>query len=136
DERKANTLKDTVLEALKNATHIRGLKSDDSITVCVFGGGAALPIKRIAGNKPGAPMRQEVYVSERAERRSTMLTIRVKKSDVDLFAKDKLNFDDFRKRAKIMPYAGGPETATGGAFVRGGSGSFGGGNTFGRGEGY
>jgi hypothetical protein len=107
DERKVNTLKDSVLEALKNATHIRGLKSDDSVTVCVFGAGAAWPIKLKASNKPGEPKPKEVYIADRSEPRSSMLTIRVKKSDVDSFAKDKLNLDDFRKKAKITSYAGG-----------------------------
>src|SRR5437899_12478758 len=64
DERKVNRLKDAVLEALKNATHIRGLKNDDSITVCVFGGGAALPIKVKSANKPGGTPPKEVYVAE------------------------------------------------------------------------
>lgn len=136
DEGKVNRLKDAVLEGLKNATHIRGLKNDDSVTVCIFGGGAALPMKIITENKPDGSKPKEVYVADRPQSRSTMLTIRVKKSDVDSFAKDKLNLDDFRKRAKIMPYAGGPDSAMGGGFVGGGGGSFGGGNTFGGGGGY
>ena len=143
DERKVNTLKDTVLEALKNATHIRGLKGDDSITVCVFGGGAALPVKAMNGNKPGpgVPKPKEVYVPERPEPRSTMLTIRVKKADVDSFAKDKVNLDDFRKKAKIMPYAGpveSPRTAPFGGGVTFGSGvtGGGGGGGFGANPGY
>lgn len=107
DERKVNKLKDAVLEALKNATRIRGLKGDDSITVCVFGGGAALPVKLKPANKPGAPAPKQMYIAERAQPRSTMLTIRVRKSDVDSFGKDKLSLDDFRKKAKIVPYAGG-----------------------------
>jgi hypothetical protein len=41
DEGKVNQLKDSLLEALKNATNIRGLKSDDFLTVCVFGGGGS-----------------------------------------------------------------------------------------------
>ena len=38
DEERVNRLKEGLLESLKNATNIRGLKPDDSITVCVFGG--------------------------------------------------------------------------------------------------
>ena len=38
DEERVNRLRDGLLESLKNATNIRGLKPDDSITVCVFGG--------------------------------------------------------------------------------------------------
>jgi hypothetical protein len=89
-----------------------------------------------------------VYVAERAEPRSTitrqaqpasaeasLLTIRVKKSDVDSFAKDKLNLDDFRKKAKIMPYTGAvdsPRTAGFGGVTGGG----GGGGSFGANPGY
>jgi len=136
DERKVNRLRDAVLEALKNATQIRGLKNDDSITVCVFGGAAALPIKVKSANKPGGASMKELYGADQPESRSTMLTIRVKKSDVDAFAKDKLNLDDFRKKAKIMPYAGGPDSPGGGFVVGGGGGSYGGGRTFGGGGGY
>lgn len=117
DERKVNKLKDTVLETLKNAAHIRGLKGDDSVTVCVFGAGAALPIKvKPAPNKAGAPMSNQMYISDRSQPRSTLLTIRVRKADVDSFAKDKLNLDDFRKKAKSMPYAGGLNSLRGDGF--------------------
>jgi len=141
DERRVNKLKDTVLEALKNATHIRGMKGEDSITVCVFGAGATLPFKiRPGANKPGAPVPGDVYVAGGS--RTTILTIRVKKSDVDLFAKDKLNLDDFRKRAKITPYSTAMEATGmnefggfGGGFSAGGSGS-GGGGGFGASRGY
>jgi hypothetical protein len=136
DERKVSRLKDAVLEALKNAIHIRGLKNDDSVTVCVFGGVAALPIKVKSANKQSGPSMKELYGADQRESRSTMLTIRVKKSDVDAFAKDKLNLDDFRKKAKIIPYAG-PDSSPG-VFVAGsGGGSFGrAGGTFGGGVGF
>ena len=38
--------------------------------------------------------------------RGTILTIRVKKSDADAFAKGKLDIDDFRKKATVTTYAG------------------------------
>jgi hypothetical protein len=131
DERKVNSLKDAVLEALKNATHIRGLKNDDFITICVFGGTAALPIKVKAAGKSVGASTKELYGADRPESRSTILTIRIKKSDVDAFAKDKLNLDDFRKKAKITPYAG-PDLSPAVSVV-GSGGSFGGGRTFGGG---
>ncbi len=34
----------------------------------------------------------------------TVLTIRVKKSDVDAFAKDELDFDQFRQKVQIFLY--------------------------------
>ena len=42
-----------------------------------------------------------------AARRGTIMTIRVKKSDADAFAKGKMNLEDFRKKARITTYAGG-----------------------------
>ena len=38
--------------------------------------------------------------------RGSILTIRVKKSDADAFAKDRLTLDEFRKAARISIYAG------------------------------
>jgi hypothetical protein len=154
DEKKVNNLKDTLLETLKNASNIRGLKADDLVTVCVLGGPGA-------GGWDSATVREELEklhkqlndlrtrytdtyhptvvntrerikvlegqlaTNEARQPASTTLTIRVKKSDVDSFAKDKLNLDDFRKKAKIMPYAGAvesPRTAPYGGGVTGGGG--------------
>jgi len=114
DEERVNRLKEGLLESLKNATNIRGLKPDDSITVCVFGGPssgqpkAKAYVKRSTGSgeagswilesgRVGGPMRQ------------TIMTIRVKKSDVDAFAKGAMTLEVFRKRAHVVSYAGSPE---------------------------
>jgi hypothetical protein len=168
DERKVTRLKDAVLEGLKNATHIRGLKGDDSVTVFVSGGQISMIVKgsdqdirqeltdlrkqetelrtRYTDTWPTVRnVRDKIQALELQlagkQPRNTMLTIRVKKADMDFFAKDKLSLEDFRKRAKIMPYAGGPDSAMGGGFVGGGGASFGGGNfsggsTFGGAGGY
>jgi hypothetical protein len=164
DEKKVSNLKDALLETLSNASHIRGLKAEDFVTVCVLGGPGG-SWDRVATREELETLRKQLndlrlqytdtwptvlntrerikaleaqlVTNEARQPVSTTLTIRVKKADVDSFAKDKLNLDDFRKKAKIMPYAGGPETATGGGFVGGGGGSIGGGgNTFGGGGGY
>jgi hypothetical protein len=122
DEKKVNALKDALLEALKNATNIRNLKPHENITVCVFGGAAALPVYsasfspdgrqvvttgadrtvRIWDVQTGKPMEHDTEVPAHG----TIMTIRVLKSDVDAFAKDKLNPDEFRKKAAITTYAG------------------------------
>ena len=145
DEERVNRLKDGLLESLKNATNIRGLKSDDSITVCVFGGPssgqpkARTYVKRGTGSNEarnafamsgwaGSPMRQ------------TIMTMRVKKSDTDALAKGAMTIEAFRKRAHVVSYAGSPETgmtfgsADSGVLMRGfGGGSGGGGGGFGGG---
>jgi len=113
DKDKVENLKESLLEALKNATNIRNLKADESITTCVFGavsvpsGKAKTRVKRAPGSQYAE--REEVLVTEHDEGpplRGTILTIRVKKSDTDAFAKGKLSLEDFRKQASITTYAG------------------------------
>jgi hypothetical protein len=128
DKDKVDDLKESLLEALKNATNIRNLKADESIIVCVFGGVSAAPgkpgkartwVKR-APNAPDADL-EDVLVTERDDgppARGTIMTMRVKKSDADAFAKGKLNLDDFRKKASITTYAG-DTGGWGGGFVFG-----------------
>jgi len=125
DEKKVEDLQEGLLEALKNATNIRNLKPDETLTVCVFGGASAGPrkartVRASPKPAPDAP-EEEVFVSIRDDgvpARGTIMTIRVKKSDADGFAKGELNADEFRKRASITTYAGD-------------TGGWGGGNAFG-----
>jgi len=125
DKDKVEELKESLLEALKNATNIRNLKPDETLTVCVFGGASAGPrkartVRASPKPAPDAP-EEEVFVSIRDDgvpARGTIMTIRVKKSDADGFAKGELNADEFRKRASITTYAGD-------------TGGWGGGNAFG-----
>ena len=46
--------------------------------------------------------------------RGTILTIRVKKSDADAFAKGKQTLEEFRKKAKITAYVGNADGGMGG----------------------
>jgi hypothetical protein len=48
--------------------------------------------------------------------RQTVLTLRVKKSDVDAYAKGKVNLDEFQKRARLTAYATGTGPGAGGGF--------------------
>jgi len=112
---KVSNLKNALIEALKDATNIRNLKSDDSITVCVFGG-STLPGNSRAHTQmlPGLPgvtgyagtamAGQTPFGRVRLVMRGTVLTIRAKKSDVDAFAKGKLNLDEFRKKTSLTTY--------------------------------
>ena len=72
--------------------------------------------------------------------RQTMMTIGVKKSDADAFAKGAITLEAFRKRAHIVSYLGSPDASMllggmpGGAMMGGfGRGSGGGGGGFGGG---
>jgi hypothetical protein len=133
DEERVNRLRDGLLESLKNATNIRGLKPDDSITVCVFGGQssgqpkARTYVKRSTGSSEA---RSAVTGFDRAGNpvRQTIMTIRVKKSDADAFAKGAMTPEVFRKRAHVISYAGSPESERSLGGVGGGMGGFGGGS--------
>jgi hypothetical protein len=110
---KVNNLKTALLEALKDAANIRNLKPEDSITVCVFGGASARSAiyKELAA--PGLMLPRggtrglgRMISQDSAAMHGTIMTIRVKRADVDGFSKGKLNLDEFRKRASIAVYAG------------------------------
>jgi hypothetical protein len=135
DENKVTELKDALLEALKNATNIRHLPSDQFVTVCLFGPAPASSAKLKVGQgikKADDDPNVTLVPDERTQStiivdkgmaepdgpRGTIMTIRVKKADVDAFAKGKLNLDDFRKKASITTYTGD-------------TGGWGGGNLFG-----
>jgi len=103
DAKRVEQLQKTLLETLKHATNIRSLKPEDSVAVVVQGASmAGLVVVDTAS--PGAL----VYPSSGAvfdkSGGCTMLTIRVKKSDVDAFARGELPFDEWQKRATIVAY--------------------------------
>jgi hypothetical protein len=133
DEERVNRLREGLLESLKNATNIRGLKPDDSITVCVFGGPSSGQPKAkayVKRNTGSGEARSEVLESGRvgSPMRQTIMTIGVKKSDADAFAKGTMTLEAFRKRAHVVSYAGSPETGMPFGGMGGGMGGFGGGS--------
>src|SRR5437870_4526899 len=126
DEEKVSQLKDTLLEALKNAANIRDLKPDDSVTICAFGGAGAGRTQVRSTTKRGATpspeVQNQVWVlgdHNVGPTRGTILTIRVKKSDAEAFAKGKLTLEEFRKKAKIAAYIGSAEGGGGMGFGSG-----------------
>ena len=111
DSGKVEDLKKDILESLKNATNIRNLKPEESIVVAVTGsGGESGPVvraKRINKAKAtfgGGPHVVAMTAGNENPRQQTTLTIRVKKSDVDDYAKGKLSFAEFQKKAAISAY--------------------------------
>ena len=132
DEAKVNSLKDTLLQALKNGSNIRGLKADDSLTVCVMGapGGTQSRYRVVKRTSPATPpssdSRNAFIVSDQSSglTRQSILTIRAKKSDVDEFAKGKLSLEEFRSRCTTAVYS--VSAQGGGAAGFSGGGGFGG----------
>jgi hypothetical protein len=109
-DEKVSRLKELLFETLKNASNIRGLKPDDSVTVAVFGGSTSTRAKAKAGAKRALPARDGdmiLWQDIEGQGRQTMLTVRVKKADVDAYAKGKLNPEEFQKRARLAAYNSG-----------------------------
>jgi hypothetical protein len=98
---KVERLKTALLEALKNATHIRALKPDEFVTV-VIQGAESPRIETSVESRAGDKRRTVKKTS--MERDETVMTVRVKKSDVDAFAKGNLDQAGFRKQASIQTY--------------------------------
>lgn len=106
DADKVEKLKDSLLEALKNASNVRHLKSDEKVAVAVTGsvGSADMLRKRVTSENRGSG-RAGVYAVDVREAKSeggqSVLTIQARKSDIDSFAKGKLTLEEFRKKATM-----------------------------------
>lgn len=111
---KVEDLKRTLTHSLKHAANIRKLKPDEWVTVVVRGGATGV-VTWNPVSQPGEP--SEIGVSAnrymRYDRRlprettsswSTFLTVRAKKSDIDAFSKDQLDYEQFRQRMQIFTY--------------------------------
>ena len=81
-------VRDALLEVLKEASNMR-LEPDESIAVVVTGGAPGYP-----GTEGG-----------------TVLTIHVKKRDVDAFAEGDLDPEEFQERATMVLHGRRPSTA-------------------------
>ena len=109
-------LKKNILEALKNASNIRNVKPDESITVAVTGpdNGPGTQVRRVFRNDNHGPaaksgrVERDVVTVMKADKalmgEETHLIIRVKKADADGFAKGKLTLEDFEKKASVVAY--------------------------------
>jgi hypothetical protein len=103
-------LKKELLQGLKNATHLRDVRPDESVTIAVTGsseGGGAMRVRRSKKATGGSAIGADGYVTTEVTHpanRETTLVIRVKKSDVDAFAKGDLDLDQFKKVASISAY--------------------------------
>jgi hypothetical protein len=126
-------LKGALIEALKNASNIRRLKPEDSVVVSVLGGPAPAERSAKSGNRRASVSSAGLSASPDAgdiRMQRTILTISVKKQDVDACAEGKLSLEEFRQKARAAAYAGEmTEGGAGGAGVFTGSagGGFGGG---------
>jgi hypothetical protein len=120
DPDKVEALKKNLISGLKNAAHIRALKSDESVTVVVTTHGG------LAGSKTIGRVSVEAYSSSQsgtkkssstktipgrrvrvpAEGSGTKLILRAKKSDIEAFQENKMDLDEFRKKVSVMMVEG------------------------------
>jgi len=108
DAERVEGLKKDFTEALKNATHIRGLKDNEHVTIVVQGPGSEGGVRRARTVIPKkGQVREDVFdyafAGPGVGPRSVM-TLRAKKSDIDAFAKGKTDLDDFRKKVSVAVY--------------------------------
>ncbi len=116
DAQKVENLKKTLITALKHASNIRALKPDESVIIRITGVGqtinAALPISggtAIAysgrtSRSSGIATRTIPQSNANRTQFPESLLIRAKKSDIDAYAEDKLNFDKFREKVQVFSY--------------------------------
>ena len=102
DEDKVTELKNSVIESLRNAANMRGLKGDHTVTVAINGpgsrSGSAARVERGSGGRIEA--RSEASGSSN---RGAVMIIQAKKADIDEFARNS-NEESFRKKVKIHIY--------------------------------
>lgn len=123
DAQRVENLKAQLIEDLANAKNIRNLKSDDYVTVVVLGGGSRGTVVRRetspraggagfgggglgggGGGRGGAVARVEVSSSSVETGAQSTMTLRAKKSDIDAFAKGKLDAPEFQKKVAVQIY--------------------------------
>jgi hypothetical protein len=112
DPEQLAALKKGLLQALKNAANIRSLKPDEFVVVAISGADNVVTTATEVAIEPKAPSAYGTNARGYATTqipvtgRSTVLTIRVKKSDADAFSKGKLNLEQFQQKASINAYVG------------------------------
>jgi hypothetical protein len=112
DAEKVAELKQNLLKALRHASNIRSLQADEWITVVVIGEAApTLAQKMVVSKSGGHNIEEDVLFFDLMDPQSasgrTILTVRVKKADVDAAAKKEITQAEFEKRVKMFTYAAG-----------------------------
>jgi hypothetical protein len=108
DADKVESLKTDVITALKNGSHIRKLRADETLTVVVAGRGGRVVHglitrnlgKGAAGGTGGRMVTRTVQAGSGGH--GGRLIVRAKKADMDAFQKDKLSLEEFRKKVTVI----------------------------------
>jgi hypothetical protein len=125
DPKRVEGLKSVLVRALKNASNIRHLKSQEVATISVFGSAGRI---EVSSNRSGDEPRpsssatrprisayasagkvdagQTLILSASNAEQGTVLTLRVKKADIDAFAKGEMDEEAFTKTVTFNNYIG------------------------------
>lgn len=117
DSDQVDTLKKELIESLKNAANFRHLKPDEYVSITVFGSpNSGVKVKLSKPRKKGdagEALAKEIdrtvrdqFTRGRVSRPGTVLTLRVKKSDIDAFSKGAINYDAFEHKIATNTYLG------------------------------
>jgi hypothetical protein len=115
DAEKVQELQKTIIKTLKHAANIRGLKTDEWVTILVKSSAPPVIVtSTIVTRSTGETLPAETNVrtssasaalpAETVPGQVTFLTIRAKKSDIDSFAKNQLDYDKFSQRVSVLTY--------------------------------
>ena len=116
DAEKVENLKTILTKALKHATNIRNLKPEEWVILTITGSGISSGIKSM---RTIPETGQVIVIGENNKTRilpggfsediglslPTVLVVRAKKSDIDLFAKGDLDYDQFQQNTQILTCA-------------------------------
>lgn len=131
DPKLVSTLKQKILETLKNASNLRHLGPDDWIVVTVNGAPNLVPGVHKA-NQPGASPADEAFAARYGLARSagepdavrpTIMTLRIRMSSAQGYASEKFSDEQFAKQAHVTTYLGplSPNYRLFGSYSQGGA---------------
>ncbi|HKX62945.1 MAG TPA: hypothetical protein VJS65_13890 [Verrucomicrobiae bacterium] len=113
DEARVEGLKTSLLDALKHAGNIRHLAPQEFVTVVVQGGDATTSTsggtrvrkeKEKDKDKENRLNTDTVTTRRTSQKGESVMTIRVKKSDIDAFAAGKIDSNGFQQKATVQTY--------------------------------
>ena len=103
DPHQVDEFRDSLIEALRNASNIRNLRENDWITLIVRGRTNEESERRVDVLIPGNHPEMVTRLSDDRDGENTMV-LRVKKSDVDQLASKKTSPDQFKEKVSINIY--------------------------------
>jgi hypothetical protein len=120
DAEKVETLKKDLITALKNAAHIRKLKSGETVSILVSApGSASTQIKESRTSRSTLnPAEVALFMDDNSKKTfapvygiatpdgkaSSKMILRARKSDAEAFQKGNLDYDEFRKKVDVIIY--------------------------------